>query len=114
MNFCCRPIRNHFFPTLHQFKYELEDGVNPADDDLAVRFRFSEDDFPGFSWRGYAVFSRLQPEVRVTVEIDNPSLFKLIFRYVNRNQQQVEAELLVTPEDPTNQEQTATVKFPYS
>lgn len=58
-----RPIQSHYFPTLHQLKYELEDGYNPTDDDGAVRFGFEDTDFPDFSWRGYAVFSRIQPEV---------------------------------------------------
>ena len=63
-----RPIADHYFPTLHQMKYELEDGFVPiseGDDpeDAAVRFGFEDTEFPEFSWRGYAVFSRIQPEV---------------------------------------------------
>ena len=70
--FCLRPIANHYFPTLHQMKYELEDGFVPiseGDDpeDAAVRFGFEDTEFPEFSWRGYAVFSRIQPEVWINI-----------------------------------------------
>lgn len=54
---CDRPIRAHYFPTLHQFKYEVEEGLTQSG---PVRYRNSEESFPGYSWKGYVVFSVLQ------------------------------------------------------
>ena len=62
-------MANHYFPTLHQLKYELEDGYNPTDDDGAVRFGFDDSEFPEFSWKGFAVLSRIQPEVATSVVV---------------------------------------------
>jgi len=109
---CYRPLKNHYFPTLHQFKYELEDGYNPHDDDSTVRFGFDEAAFPDFSWRGYAVFSRVQTEIRITIDVDKPSVFRLIFRYMNRNLETVNADVLVTPDDPQQDEQVDMLSFP--
>lgn len=53
-----RPARGHYFPTLHQMKFEVEDGVLP--NARPVRFGFNPQDFPDFSWRGYAVMSPAQ------------------------------------------------------
>lgn len=45
--------------------------------------------------------------------IDKPSsLFKLIFRYMNRNLQTVNAEVTLSPVDPSSEEQSITVSFP--
>ncbi|XP_067931597.1 laminin subunit alpha-like [Watersipora subatra] len=109
---CNKPLNLNYFPTLHQFKYELEDGFNPNDEDSAVRFGFKESDFPDFSWRGYAIFSRIQPEVRVTTDIKTSSFFKLIFRYMNRNFETITAKVFVAPDDPAEEEQEITVDFP--
>lgn len=49
---------NHFFPTLYQHMYEMEDGHTESGG--AVRYAFDENVFPQFSWRGYAILSRLQ------------------------------------------------------
>ncbi|XP_028171604.1 laminin subunit alpha-like, partial [Ostrinia furnacalis] len=54
---CDRPIRAHYFPTLHQFQYEVEEGLTQSG---PVRYRNSEEAFPGYSWKGYVVFSSLQ------------------------------------------------------
>lgn len=55
---CDKPLETHYFPTLHQFQYEIEDGQTPAGS--AVRYGFSQELFPDFSWKGYAIFSLLQ------------------------------------------------------
>lgn len=54
---CDQPIRAHYFPTLHQFQYEVEEGLTQSG---PVRYRNSEQAFPGYSWKGYVVFSSLQ------------------------------------------------------
>lgn len=51
-------------------------------------------------------------QVGVVVTIDSPSVFQLIFRYINRNLETVPAEVVVTPEDPLEEVQMAKVNFP--
>ncbi len=55
---CKEPLTMHYFPTLHQFQTEIEDGR--TSELTPVRFGFDEAVFPGYSWKGYAVFSLLQ------------------------------------------------------
>ena len=50
---------DYYYPTLHQYKIELEDALTSSRDQSAY-FRYDESEFPGFSWRGYAVFSQAQ------------------------------------------------------
>lgn len=47
----------------------------------------------------------------VDVDIRKPSLYRLIFRYVNSNPNPVTAEVTVTPETSTDVQQTSTVIF---
>ena len=51
---CDRPESGYYVPDLHQFKYEIEDGLTG---DLKgyknVRYDFDENTFPEFSWKGY-------------------------------------------------------------
>lgn len=55
---CDEPLQLHYFPTLYQFQYEVEDGYTPTRS--PVRFGFDQGQFPEYSWRGYAVFSQIQ------------------------------------------------------
>jgi laminin alpha 3/5 len=55
---CDEPLQLHYFPTLYQYQYEAEDGYTPTRS--PVRFGYDQTQFPGFSWRGYAVFSQIQ------------------------------------------------------
>lgn len=48
----------------------------------------------------------------MVVDIAKPSVFRLIYRYINRNLETVPAEVTVTPEDPNEDVQTGTVEFP--
>ena len=56
-----RPLRQHFIPDLDQFKYEIEDGYVP--EGYGVRYGHDERLFPAFSWKGYAIMSRLQVSI---------------------------------------------------
>ena len=59
VSFCTtRPTTGHYFPSLHQLKYEVEDGITP--NSRPVRFGFDPRNFPRFSWRGYAIMSPAQ------------------------------------------------------
>ena len=53
-----RPLQTHYFPTLYQHQYEMESGSTQSG--RAVRYGFDSDTFPGYSWRGYAILSKLQ------------------------------------------------------
>ncbi|XP_048488928.1 laminin subunit alpha [Plutella xylostella] len=92
---CDQPIRAHYFPTLHQFQYEVEEGQTPSG---AVRYRSSEEVFPGYSWKGYVVFSLLQNEVINEVHISKSSLYRMVLKYVNPLKDPVTASIIITPE----------------
>ncbi|KAL0280200.1 UNVERIFIED_CONTAM: hypothetical protein PYX00_001570 [Menopon gallinae] len=79
---CRQPIQAHYFPTLYsQLQFEAEDGYTPSGS--PVRYDFSENVFPDYSWKGYAIFSRVQSEIIQEIFINKPSLYRMILRYVN-------------------------------
>ncbi|KAI1304937.1 Laminin subunit alpha [Halotydeus destructor] len=77
---CDKPKKGHFFPTLHQFKYEVEDGKSASGSN--ARFGYDEEMIPNYSWKGYAIFSHLQREVNLNITINRPGFFKTIFRFM--------------------------------
>ncbi|XP_018320894.1 laminin subunit alpha [Agrilus planipennis] len=106
---CKEPIQAHYFPTLYQFQYEVEDGHTPAN--TAVRYGYDESVFPGYSWKGYAVFSQLQNQILYDVLISKPSLYLIILHYVNPNPETVTGTIRVIPDNPHSLEQTLQVHF---
>uniref|UniRef100_A0A7N6FHB8 Laminin subunit alpha 3 n=1 Tax=Anabas testudineus TaxID=64144 RepID=A0A7N6FHB8_ANATE len=82
---CTEPASSYYFPTLHQLKFEVEDGTTP--NARPVRFGYNPQEFPGFSWRGYTVMSPAQSEVRVSVHVDpkdgRQHLFRVVLRFIN-------------------------------
>ena len=58
---CDDVLELYYLPTFHQFKKEIEDGYRQ--DNEIVRIGYKDEDFPGYSWRGYGVYSQLQDEV---------------------------------------------------
>ncbi|XP_061192514.1 laminin subunit alpha-like [Saccostrea echinata] len=106
---CDIPERNHFYPTLQQFKYEIEDGRTP--EGSRIRYGFDETYFPKFSWRGYAILTAIQPEVEMDIEIKKPSLYRLIFRYVNVNDKVLRGQVMLKPQNPTDVTQNSEVFF---
>ena len=77
---------NHYLPTLHQFQQEIEDGYRR--DGSTVRIGYKDEDFPGYSWRGYGSYSQLQDEVskldNVVINFDSPLYFPInIIIYIN-------------------------------
>ena len=64
---CDEPLQLHYFPTLHQYQYEVEDGYTPTRS--PVRFGYDQGYFPGYSWRGYAVFSQIQVSHQIKLSI---------------------------------------------
>ncbi|KAM6918219.1 laminin subunit alpha-3-like [Xenentodon cancila] len=82
---CTEPAPSYYFPTLHQLKFEVEDGTTP--NARPVRFGYNPQEFPDFSWRGYAIMSPVQSEVRVIVHVDpkdgRQNVFRVVLRFVN-------------------------------
>ncbi|XP_010149624.1 PREDICTED: laminin subunit alpha-5, partial [Eurypyga helias] len=97
---CTQPARDHYFPDLHHLKFELEEGTTLAG--RAVRFGYNPLEFEGFSWRGYAQMSSIQPKVVVTLNVTSPDLFRLVFRYVSRGPASVEGRVSVVEEGKFN------------
>uniref|UniRef100_A0A8D2NNY2 Laminin subunit alpha 5 n=1 Tax=Zosterops lateralis melanops TaxID=1220523 RepID=A0A8D2NNY2_ZOSLA len=97
---CTQPAHDHYVPDLHHLKIELEEGTTPAG--RAVRFGYNPLEFEGFSWRGYAQMSSIQPKVVVTVNVTSPDLFRLVFRYVSRGPASVEGRVSVVEEGKFN------------
>ncbi|XP_029032401.2 laminin subunit alpha [Osmia bicornis bicornis] len=106
---CKEPLKAHYFPTLHQFQYEAEDGRTPSNS--PVRYGFTEEHFPGYSWKGYAVFSALQDEIILDVYIQKSSLYRMVLKYVNPNNEPILGTITITPENPSEVEQQFKVNF---
>ncbi|XP_046433556.1 laminin subunit alpha [Neodiprion fabricii] len=106
---CNKPLQAHYFPTLHQFQYEVEDGRTPSNN--PVRYGFAEDLFPGYSWKGYAVFSPLQDKIIQDVHIQKSTLYRMVLRYINLNHNPISGLIKITPEHSHDTEQEFTVVF---
>lgn len=102
-------MRTHYFPTLHEFQYEAEDGRTP--NNRSVRYGFDEGLFPGYSWKGYAVFSALQNKIIHEIEIHKPSVYRMVLRYVNPNNEPIIGSVIITPDSHTEVEQDFKVQF---
>ncbi|EGI60824.1 PREDICTED: laminin subunit alpha [Acromyrmex echinatior] len=106
---CKEPLKAHYFPTLHQYQYEAEVGKTPSGS--GVPYGFAEDIFPGFSWKGYAEFTNQQKEIILGVGIGKSSLYRMVLRYVNPNNDPVLGTITITPDSPSEIEQQFTVNF---
>ncbi|CAK9798131.1 Laminin subunit alpha [Anthophora quadrimaculata] len=106
---CKEPLKAHYFPTLHQFQYEAEDGRTPSNS--PVRYGFTEEHFPGYSWKGYAVFSALQDEIILNVYMQKSSLYRMVLKYVNPNNEPILGTITITPENPSEVQQQFKVNF---
>ncbi|KAF7271317.1 hypothetical protein GWI33_015789 [Rhynchophorus ferrugineus] len=107
---CKEPLQAHYFPTLYQYQYEVEDGRSLENN--RVRYGHDEAVFRDYSWKGYAVFSsQLQREVIQDINIFKPSLYRIVFRFVNPNQHTVIGNVKITPDNPSDIEQNVKVQF---
>jgi len=66
---CVSPIALHYFASLYHDNYELEDGYTTASG--AVRYGFDDRQFNDYSWRGYAIYSRLQVINKLTLGLNS-------------------------------------------
>ena len=97
----CNEVQDTYYvPTMHQFKYEIEDGYRA--DGSQVRFAFDDAKFPGYSWKGYAAYSQLQDEVLQDVTLDTPSVYQVLLRYTNPNPIPIIGEVRVEGIDDPN------------
>ncbi|XP_030765960.1 laminin subunit alpha [Sitophilus oryzae] len=107
---CKEPLQAHYFPTLYQYQYEVEDGRTA--ENTRVRYAHDENIFSNYSWKGYAVFSsHLQREVIQEINIFKPSLYRIVFRYVNPNPYTVTGGVRIIPDNPNANEQYLKVHF---
>lgn len=100
---CTEPLTTHYYPTLYQFQYEYEDGYNSVGH--TVRYKFVEDEFPGFSKKGYAVFSHLQNEILNDVFIQKSSVYRIVIRYINPTEENIVGDILITSDNPLDDDQ---------
>uniref|UniRef100_A0A8C9ZF23 Laminin subunit alpha 3 n=1 Tax=Sander lucioperca TaxID=283035 RepID=A0A8C9ZF23_SANLU len=111
---CTEPAPSYYFPTLHQLKFEVEDGTTP--NARPVRFGYNSQEFPDFSWKGYAVMSPAQSEVRVTVHVDpkdeRQHLFRVVLRFTNPSSTSVTGSIKAT--NNKGSDQSKEVIFPKS
>ncbi len=68
----------YYVPTMHQFKYEIEDGYRA--DESPVRIGYDDAKFPDYSWRGYGSYSQLQDEVLLDVPVTSASVYRMVLR----------------------------------
>lgn len=52
-----------------------------------------------------------QPEVEMDIEIKKPSLYRLIYRYVNVNDKVLRGQVMLKPQNPTDVTQNSEVFF---
>ncbi|XP_041804417.1 laminin subunit alpha-3-like isoform X2 [Chelmon rostratus] len=114
---CTEPAPSHYFPTLHQLKFEIEDGTTP--NARPVRFGYNPREFPDFSWRGYAIMSPAQSEVKVTVHVDpkdgRQHLFRVVLRFTNPSSTSVSGSIKATNNRGTEgSDQSKEIIFPDS
>ncbi|XP_028412186.1 laminin subunit alpha-like, partial [Dendronephthya gigantea] len=90
---CDRPFPKYYHPNLYQLLSEIEDGRTP--ENTSVRFRYSEQEFPGYSWRGYGVFSKIQRSVIAQVNAKWPENYHIVFHYVLNDTSDATGEVVV-------------------
>lgn len=93
-------MRTFYVPMVHQFQYEIEDGYRRDGSNVVIGYK--EEDFPQYSWRGYGVYSKLQDEVLLDVEVQKQSVYNMVFRYVNPYPVPVLGTVTVEDEAGTN------------
>ncbi|XP_034231739.1 laminin subunit alpha isoform X3 [Thrips palmi] len=104
---CNEPIDLHYFPTLYHLQYEAEDGLTPEGN--TVRYRWDENEFANFSWKGYVFFTIPQNEINYIVKIEKPSLYRMVLRYMNPGSEPETAYISIIPESAVDPLQTLEV-----
>lgn len=92
---CDKPIKDHYFPSPWQHKYEAESGRLASG--KPVRYALDTEDFPDFSYRGYAVFSAIQDEVLIDIDVKRASVYRLLAHYHNPTESAIDVTATFTP-----------------
>lgn len=106
---CDTPERGYYFPSLYQHKYEIEDGYQPGGG--KAHFAFNEQEFPGFSWKGYAIMSVKQNKVTLDIDIKRPTLHRILIRYINKEKRTIHGKITITPKAQVEMLQMASIAF---
>lgn len=79
-----------------------------------MRFAVDAQQFPNFSWRGYAVFSPIQEKIILDIDIAKSSVYRLLFKFHNPTPVPIQAIVAVVPRTSSvhDQEQSEKVVFP--
>jgi laminin, alpha 3/5 len=77
---CNSALNGYFIPSLHDLKFELEDGL--TSNGKQVRYDFNETHFANYSGKGYVGFTKIQNEIHYEIQVENRGSFQVIFRYV--------------------------------
>uniref|UniRef100_A0AC35TUM0 Laminin subunit alpha n=1 Tax=Rhabditophanes sp. KR3021 TaxID=114890 RepID=A0AC35TUM0_9BILA len=101
---CDKPIDKHYFPTPWHMQYEAEEGKTP--DNKAIRYAIDENIFANYSWKGFAVFSPIQDEIHLTIDILKNSVYKILFHYQNPTDVENTVQISLAPYSNSNQVST--------
>lgn len=66
-------------------------------DGKIVRFAIDAQEFPNFSWRGFVVFSPIQDEIVLNINIHKSAVYRLLLHYRNPTKVPVEVEIKFIP-----------------
>lgn len=66
-------------------------------DNRPVRFASDPQQFPGFSWRGYAVFSPIQEKIIMDADVTKSSAYRVLLRYHNPTKVPLTAVVAIAP-----------------
>lgn len=107
---CSEPAQLHFFPSLHQIRFEIESGFTP--NGRRPRIGYDYKVFPDFSYLGYAVMSSIQPIVQVSVNVDRPSIYRVVLRYLYDGSSPETGRITITPSSESQgSEQSSDILF---
>ncbi|KAM9343060.1 laminin subunit alpha-5 isoform 2-T2 [Pholidichthys leucotaenia] len=108
---CNLPRPDHYFPDLHHLKFEIEEGMMA--DGRLVRFGYDENEFPDFSWRGYAQMSDIQNTVKLQVFVSEAdvNLSRFILRYVNSEGATINGKITAYQANRRGSEQSKQIIF---
>eukprot|EP00794_Sanderia_malayensis_P004597 gene4597-5200_t len=78
----CDRIRSgdYYLPGHYDMKFEIEDGE--LENGSPVIYRFSQAEFPSFSWKGYVSFGIHQKSIITRVDVKKTSDYRLLLRFV--------------------------------
>lgn len=62
-----------------------------------MRFAIDANEFPNFSWRGFVVFSSIQDEIILDINIRKSAIYRLLLHYKNPTKVSVEVEVKFIP-----------------